>query len=490
MTMLLRPSQLGCPPRWGTPRSPERETLGPRVGEVAELLGDPLLPHQQLIADVALEIDPHTGLPAYGTVIVVGPRQVTGKTHLLMPVMTHRCMGFGPGQRVLYTTQTASKAREKWEDVHVKRLLASPLKSQIRVRYRLNAEAIQWPNGSSWSPGSTTAKTAGTGDTLDLPVIDEAWSREDNRTEMGLRPAMMTRPSSQLWVMSMVPGPARVKAGIRRDVAYFEWAAPLGADPGDPATWWSCMPALGHTVTEAKIRGDYEAAVAGGTLADFYAEYLGWWMDEQDDSGWDVFDKPAWLVAQDPKSVIVGDRVFAVESSHDLGWLSVGVAGRNVAGLRHLELVARFPSDTGRLVGWLKKPRDPAPAAVVIDPSGPAGYLIGAVERECGITVVKPLGRDVAGACGSVYVGVCGQDPATRDVRVRPSGGDLEAALNEAARRAVWRNRGDARVFDRRVDGDAGDEVDADVAPVMAVTLADWGLAHAPRPFNPAAFSR
>jgi hypothetical protein len=64
--------------------------------------------------------------------------------------------------------------------------------------------------------------------------------------------------------------------------------------------------------------------------------------------------------------------------------------------------------------------------------------------------------------------------PATeeaRDIRVRP-----HPALDSAARGAIWRDRGDAKVFDRRND-DA-----PDVAPLMAVTLADLAFRTAPAP--------
>src|SRR5258705_8686404 len=130
-------------PLYGTPRSPERPTLGPRVAEVARRLGKPWMPHQRDIADVAFEIDPATGYLAYSQVIVIGPRQATGKTELALPVMVHRCTGFDaalstwvrqnlgvkvnpPGpQRVLYTAQTADDARKKWRDIHFERLRAS-----------------------------------------------------------------------------------------------------------------------------------------------------------------------------------------------------------------------------------------------------------------------------------------------------------------------------------------------------------------------------
>src|SRR5690606_39326101 len=63
-----------CPPRWATPRSPDRPTLGPRVAEVAAQLGTPLMPWQQYVVDVALELDPETGQLAYREVVLTVPR--------------------------------------------------------------------------------------------------------------------------------------------------------------------------------------------------------------------------------------------------------------------------------------------------------------------------------------------------------------------------------------------------------------------------------
>ena len=64
------------------------------MGNAAIALGKPLLPHQQYIADVALEINPDTGRLAYSDVTFVGPRQVSGKTETTLPLMVHRCTGF------------------------------------------------------------------------------------------------------------------------------------------------------------------------------------------------------------------------------------------------------------------------------------------------------------------------------------------------------------------------------------------------------------
>jgi len=433
--------RLTCPPLYGTARSPERPTLGPKVAEVAARLGKPPMPHQQHIFDVAFEIDPDTGLLAYSEVIVIGPRQATGKTELLLPVMTHRCVGFddalaewsrrqfghdvpAPGpQRVLYTAQTADDARKKWRDVHVERLKASRFRREFRARLQQNMEAFVWANGSMWAPGSTTGKTGGTGDTLDLGVIDEAWSREDSRTELGMRPAMMTRPWKQLWAVSMIPGlsralpgtwpwlahkrqvgRARVDAGVRRGTAFFDFSAAPGLDPADPQTWWSCMPGLGYTVTEKTVREDFEAF----DLVDFEAEYLGW-EPLASTPRWKLVRQETWERLRDSRSEIVGRPVLSAEVAEDRSAAWITAAGRRADGDWHVEVVEpgfRIPRDVVGL-DWLE-PRmvelvgTQNPWTVVVDPSRPAQSLIVPL-RQRGIDVTTPSQREVAGACGRFY---------------------------------------------------------------------------------------
>ena len=52
------------------------------------------MPWQQHVADVALEVDPATGLLAYREVVVTIPRQ-SGKSSLALAIMVHRAIGFG-----------------------------------------------------------------------------------------------------------------------------------------------------------------------------------------------------------------------------------------------------------------------------------------------------------------------------------------------------------------------------------------------------------
>jgi hypothetical protein len=393
-----------------------------------------------------LEMLPN-GRPAYSEVVSVLPRQ-QGKTELLASVMTHRSLGFGEAQRVLYTTQTASEARKKWEDVYIPRLMNSAFRPLFTVRYRLSAEAIMWANGSSWSPGSTTAKTGGTGDTLDLGVIDEAWSREDSRTELGMRPAMMTRKKRQLWITSMVPGLTRAKSvdsaylkakinagrqrvagGLTGGSCYFEWSAPLDADPGDPTTWWGCMPALGQTVDEEAIAGDYEAM----DLPDFCAEYLGWWPSEKVPQ-WLVISQSTWDDLLDVRSYPVGSVAMAVD-------------------------------------------------IVVVDPNGPASSLIVPLQsredvRGCptsrprGIEVARPNLKDTAASCarffdqtGELQTPPDPDGPAPQ--RIRHIG---QSELTAAVAGARKKNFGDQWRWVR-----TGAAVD--LTPLYAATHACWGLA-------------
>ncbi len=396
------------------------------------------------MADVALEIDPNTGLLAYSQVVLIGPRQATGKTEFLLPVMTHRCVGFTdqlstwirrelgikvaapPPQWVFYTAQTADDAKKKWRDIHVKRLEASSFykpKPQFDTRLRNNFEAILWRNGARWSPGSTTGKTAGTGDSIDMGVIDEAWSRPDSRTELGMRPATMTRLWRQMWVTSMIPGLSRalpdawpylrekralgrqrVEAGINRGVAFFDFSAPDGLDPADPETWYSCMPGLGRTVPEQAVRDDFEAM----DLIDFCAEYLGW-EPKVSRPQWSLFKETTWTGLEDSASTIAGRPAIAVEMNQERtrGW--IGAAGYRPDGDYHVEIVEpgfRVPASIAGVDWMLERTVEVVEAqnatCVVIDPRRPANSLIPALKQR-GITVITPSVPDTAGACARFY---------------------------------------------------------------------------------------
>jgi hypothetical protein len=409
-----------CPPLFATPRDPSRDTLGGAVAAIAEQLGTPLMPWQRQVADVAMELDPATGLLAYGEVDATLPRQ-SGKTTLELGVLVHRCRTWARS-RALYSAQDRIHARAKWEDDHVATLDRSPFAGEYRVRYQRGDEAIRWHNGSRHGITAPGEK-AGHSDVLDLAVVDEAWGLEDSRLEQGLSPTMITRPQPQLWVVSTAGthrsvylrgkverGRARAAAGQVGTVAYFEWAAPVGADPTDPATWRACMPALGHTVTEARI-AEFERL----ELADFCRAYLNWWPGEIP-ADWLVISEADWRALADPQSTAVDPVSFAADVTPDRSAAAIGVAGLRADGLEHSEVIDHRPGTSWvapRLVDLAERWN---PCAVVVDDTGPAGSLVAPLEA-AGVEVIKPTTKARAAADSGFYDAVTD----SRSLRYVPS---------------------------------------------------------------------
>jgi hypothetical protein len=453
-----------CPPLYATPRDPSRATLGGDVAAVAEALGTPFMPWQRQVADVAMEVDPATGLLVYGEVDLTTPRQ-SGKTTLELAVLVHRCRTWARS-RALYSAQSRIHAHKKWEDEHVATLKASPFASEFSVRYQRGDEAIRWDNGSLHGITAPGEKS-GHSEVLDLAVVDEAWAHEDARLEQGLSPTMITRPQPQLWVVSTAgtyrsaylrgkvdAGRARVGAGHRSTVAYFEWSALLGSDPADPATWWGCMPALGHTVTEARIAAEFERL----ELADFCRAYLNWFPGDIP-ADWQVIAEADWLALADADSAPVDPVAFAADVTPDRSHAAIGVAGRRLDGLEHVEVVDHRPG-TGWVVGRLVELAEKwPPCAVVIDDTGPASSLIAPLEA-AELEVIKPSTRARGAADSGFYDAV-----AEQTVRYVPRPA-LDAAVAGAAKRPL----GDSWAWARR-------GLSTDICPLVAVSLARWGHA-------------
>jgi hypothetical protein len=448
---------LDCPPLFATPRDPSRATLGGAVAAVAEQLGTPLMPWQRLVADVAMELDPVTGLLAYSEVDLTTPRQ-SGKTTLELGVLVHRCRTWARS-RALYSAQSRIHAHKKWEDEHVATLKRSPYAGEFAVRYQRGDEAIRWDNGSLHGITAPGEKS-GHSEVLDLAVVDEAWAHEDARLEQGLSPTMITRPQPQLWVVSTagthrsaylrgkVERGRERAAGKSASVAYFEWSALPGSDPADPATWRACMPALGHTVTEARIAAEFERL----DLADFCRAYLNWWPGEIP-ADWLVISEAAW------RALAVDPVAFAADVTPDRSAAAIGVAGRRADGLEHAEVIDHRPGTSWvvpRLVDLAERWN---PCAVVVDDTGPAGSLIAPLEA-AGVEVIKPTTKARAAADSGFYDAV-----AERSLRYVP-----RPALDAAVAGAQQRPLGDAWAWARK-------GLSTDITPLVAVSLARWGHA-------------
>jgi hypothetical protein len=445
--------------------APDRiRTVGPKAREFAAQAGLSCLPWQALVLDdwLARRRDGKWAARECGLAVArQNGKSICAVVRILAGLYLYR------EETIVYTAHQVDTALEIFERV-IRRIDANPdLKRRMvgKPRRSRGSESITLRNPDQRLLIKARGSAGGRGFSGDLIFFDEAQMGLDEEDMAALGPTQRAMPNPQTIFMGTPPLKsgtywalnvrARSFTGDRR-LSWNEWSPPKSYDPDDREVWRLTNPAYGVLIDDEAIEQDRK-----NLGSKFDAEALGAWPAEKDDAGWEVFSELAWRDAQDPDTEIVGSPAFCVEVSRDLSTITIGAAGRNRAGKRHLEIAARFPADVGKLVGWLKKRRTlHQPSAVVVDPNGPAGYLVAEVERHYG-EVTKPLGRDVAAACGSVYVGICGPEVDARDIKVRP-----HPALDAAARAAQWRDRGDARVFDRR------DDDGPDVSPLMAVTLA------------------
>lgn len=465
-----------CRPRFGTPRTPSRPTLGPAIGEVARRLGLPLMPWQQDVADVIGEVDPVTERLVYTEFGLLVPRQ-SGKSTFVLAKAAHRASAtgfFGGRQRIVYTAQTRIKAREKWQEDYADILQRSrTYSSRVSVNLTTGAEHIRFPDGSRFGIESNTEK-AGHGGTIDEAYLDESFAHPDARLEQAFRPAMITRKNKQLGVLStrgwkgkepyllskVEQGRAAVESGTRTGRAYFEWSAPDDADPHDRDVWRACMPALGHTIDEDAVAA--ELSLMG--LSDFRRSMLNQSVDQNEVGEWSVIDRDAWGRRKVEPVRLDGVVAFSVAASWpDADSAAVCIIGQH-AGRIVVQVLDHKKGTSWTIDRLAQLTRDHPNVGVVLDAGGPSGGLIAALEAEK-VPIVKANMSDAARAFRLFVSEVTGDIPRLAHFD-QP---ELSDALAVAGKRPL----GEGFTWARK---DA-----TDISPLEAATLGVWAflsLAH------------
>lgn len=425
-------------------------------------LGTPAMPWQEQVIRVATEqID---GKPAYRTVILSVPRQC-GKSSLLLGVMLAAVMQ--NRKRSVYTAQTGFDARRKLVDDWAPLLEQTKLKSLVDKVYRANGtEAVIFRNGSRLEvmPNSIVA---GHGRTIDgAAVIDEAFADTDDRREQAMIPAMATKASAQLWVVSTAGteesvyfrrkiglGRQAVEDGLDRDVCYFSWNALEDADIDDPATWYSAIPALGYTITEEVVR----QARLTMTENDFRRSWLNQWTktDER------IIPQSMLDACKQPTGPD-GQLVFGADISFDRTIASIVAADQD----GRVELVDNRDGTTW-LVDRLAELVRRHGGRVVIDGYGPAGLLADDLER-LKIPVLKYTTRDVCYASNAIYDAML-----ATSIQIRPDT-KIDASCAAARKKPV----GSSWLWSRA-------DPAADLTPLIAMTIAYHAAKHRQEPPQP-----
>jgi len=479
---------LTCPPRWGTPRHPDRKSLGPKLWKVMTRLGAPPMPWQKYVSDVALEIDPETGLFAHREVGLSVSRQ-QGKTELTLGAQVHRAMAW-PRQNIVYAAQTRGMARQRWEDEFWEKISSSDLARYARIRKSNGNEAILFPGKRSRMGITANTEKAGHGPPLDLGFIDEAFAHEDDRLEQAFSPAMLTRAMAQLWwasaggttksvwlnkkrekgrelIEALFAALAEDQAAPRPRACYFEWYAPEDMDRADPATWRATLPALGYTVTEEIIAAELEKLDPG----EFDRAYLNRTRKPAPPSDPNV-PKGAWPGLVDAGSKPVPSKVaLALDVSKDRKRAAIAAASLRPDGSVHVEVVAHRPGTDWVVPAMVKLHRLWKPVAVAVASAGaPAGSLIddlAAAGIESPKDKAKPQRGDLAVMRTGDITEACGQlaDAMNQGTVRHIDQVPLTAAVNGAR----TRRNGDAWTLDRTASL-------VDISPLCAVTFARWAL--------------
>lgn len=411
------------------------------------------MPWQRLVAEIGGEIDPDTGLPAYRDVVVTVPRQC-GKTMLILAWELQRALGWGSPQRIVYSAQTGNDARKKLVEDQLP--ILEPRKAKLGISQILKGmgnEAVVFQGGSRLVL-MASGEDAGHGKTVDLGVKDEFFADFDDRRDQALAPAMLTKPAAQVLTASTagtdasVPlnklvarGRQAVDAGKRSGIAYFEWSADPLDDPDDPETWWACMPALGHTITEDVVRHAREV-----TFADTPGEFLRACLNIPTRNEERLIPASTWDLVNSPDASPSGHVTFALDQNPERSASAITAVGERV-----IEVIEHRPQTGWVIDSLLALCRNGE--AVAVDKTGPAGSMIAPLER-AGVKVIALSAQDTVAACAGIFDAI-----ADRTVMFRrhPS---MDNAVAGVAKRVV----GDAWAFARKSSA-------VDISPLMAAAI-------------------
>jgi hypothetical protein len=333
-----------------------------------------------------------------------------------------------------------------------------------RVRTANGSEMIELKNGQRLR-FVARSKGSGRGFSGDCVILDEAYNLGDEAMS-ALLPTLSARPNPQVWYTSSAGDETSVQLGRVRargvdgddpSLAYFEWSVDdADYDDADPAAWAIANPGLG-----IRIDVDYIARErAALSPPSFARERLGvgsWPMDLAD--AWAVVRRDVWAGLVDRKSRLRDPVAFAADVTPSRSFGAIATAGRNEAGLRHVEIVDHRPGTAWMVERIVELAERWDPCAVVVDAAGAAGSLISELEL-AGVLVLSPQSREVAQGCGQLF------DAAVDAGDVRHLD---QSPLNAALAGAQKRPLGDAWAWDRKLQT-------VDLCPLVAATLALWGF--------------
>ena len=299
----------------------------------------------------------------------------------------------------------------------------------------------------------------------DLVVFDEAWYFDQvtgEALEAAARPAQLTRPWRQLWIVS-AGGTIEstwwdhwLTVGEQGSpgVALFDYGANSSADdydPGDPETWMRAHPSLGHGFPIEALAHQWHTK---RDVASFERAYLNVWPRPSLAVAAAGLELGDWAAAAHPRLAPAPVTAIALDVARDRSWSSIAVAGPN-RDRTVVEVVDHRPG-----VAWvadgIRTARAAHRGAPVVADSLVAASIVAELTR-ARIAVDAIGAADHAKACGT-FVDLLGSGRLAHR---------SQAVLDDAVTGAARRPLGDAWLWSRS-------RSDADISPLVAVTLAAW----------------
>ncbi len=450
---------------------------GEEAAELAAVAGLELDPWQQFVLDQGLAERPDGKWAAWECAVNV-PRQ-NGKGGI---IEARELAGlFLLGEKlILHSAHEFKTAMEGMRRIEELLMSSDELRPQVkRIRRQGGEECIEMKSGARLR-FIARSKGSGRGMTGDCNIMDEAMILGDDAMS-ALMFTMAAIPNPQLWYFgsSGIGAPSQQLGRLRKRalealesgtpdpaLAYFEWSINEHADecpPGctehddvdAPESVLKSNPAIGYRLTLEHTMN--ERLTIGA--ASFARERLG--VGEYPADGtdtWGVIGEDAWRALADAKSEPSNPVAFAVDMTPERSHAAIAVAGEWRGGT-HVEVVDHRPG-----VGWVvERAKDLhdkwKPRAWIVDAGGPAGSLIVDLAEKLDVEIVQPTARQMASACGQFFDAVTEQSLSHLD----------QAPLASALAGAQKRTLGDSWAWARRGVG-------VDISPLVAVTLAKWGL--------------
>lgn len=453
-----------------------------------EFFRDPLgiepLPWQRWLMIHAHELRPD-GRFRFRTVVVLVARQngkttiVEGKNLWKMFVLQVRL--------VIGTAQNLDLSEESWDHaVDIVESIPELAAEVAKVDKTNGKKALKLTNGSRWKIAAASRR-GGRGLSGDDVNLDELREHQNWDSWGAVTKTTMARPNPQIWAFSnagddksivlnalLEQGRAAAEHPETADptLGLFEWSAAddikctCGRPDNihtpncrlrDPAARAQANPALGYTVTVEAL----DSALTTDPEAVYRTECMCQRVPDMRPD-WVVVPEAVWRGLADSSSRRTGRVLFALDATPDATHAAIGVAGVRADGLGHLEVVEHHRG-TGWVVARAVDIKDRHGVPFVVDPKGPAGFLIPDLE-DAGVEVIKFSAGDVADATGS-FIAATGKEGDESTFRVMP-----HPALDAAVAGAVTKPLGDGQKWDRR-------SPIVDISPLVAITLARQGLA-------------